>query len=487
VSKYVLAIDAGTTGITLQLFNRSGDVVRSVTSEFTQFYPKPGWVEHDAEEIWQVTLKLINEIMGDEARESLSAIGITNQRETTVIWDAETGEPFHNAIVWQCRRTAQRCKELQESAHVFRERTGLILDAYFSGTKVSWVLENVPEAKAASEAGHARFGTIDTWLIYKLSGGALHVTDPTNASRTLMYDIHERVWHDDLLTILGVPRSMLPEVKRTSEVYGHTTADVFGAKVPIASAVGDQQSALFGQCCVEVGSSKNTYGTGCFVLINAGRERVKAKSGLLLTLACDAKGEVVYAHEGSVFIGGALIQWLRDGLQILAKSEDSEEIARSIEDSGGVFVVPAFAGLGAPYWDPDARAAILGLTRGSGRAEIIRAALEAIAFQSRDLIEALGSVTTLAVDGGASANDFLMQFQSDLLGCEVLRPTNLETTAQGAAYLAGLATGFWDTFEEIKGFRKIDKVFKPQLSEDERDRQYKNWQEAVARVRTNAG
>jgi glycerol kinase len=487
VSKYVLAIDAGTTGITLQLFNRGGHVVRSVTSEFKQYYPKPGWVEHDAEEIWQVTLSLIDEIMGAEARDQIAAIGITNQRETTVFWDSETGEPFHNAIVWQCRRTAERCKELQPSAHVFRERTGLILDAYFSGTKASWILENVPEARAAADEGRARFGTIDSWLIYKLSGHKLHVTDPTNASRTLMYDIHERIWHDDLLSILNVPRSCLPEVKGSSEVYGKTCAQLLGAAIPIAAAVGDQQSALFGQCCVEQGSSKNTYGTGCFVLVNAGKEKVKAKTGLLLTLACDAKGDVIYAHEGSVFIAGALIQWLRDELNILDDAAQSESIAAALEDSGGVTIVPAFAGLGAPYWDPDARAAILGLTRGSGRPQIIRAALEAIAFQSRDLIDALGGVNSLHVDGGASANDFLMQFQADLLGCEVVRPDNRETTAQGAAYLAGLATGFWDTFDEIKSFRKIDKVFKPQLSQEERDSQYKHWQEAVVRVRTKVG
>lgn len=485
MSKYVLAIDAGTTGITLQLFNREGTVVRSRTSEFTQHYPKPGWVEHDAEEIWQVTQKLISEIMEGDELSNIDSIGITNQRETTVVWDSETGKPFHNAIVWQCRRTAERCKELQPSAHVFRERAGLILDAYFSGTKVAWILENVPEAKAAADAGRARFGTIDTWLIYKLSGHKIHVTDPTNASRTLMFDIHERVWHDDLLTILGVPRSCLPEVKGSSEVYGHTSAEAIGAEIPIASAIGDQQSALFGQCCVETGSSKNTYGTGCFVLVNAGKEKVKPKTSLILTLACDAKGEIVYAHEGSVFIAGALIQWLRDELQIIENSADSEELAKSVEDSGGVVVVPAFAGLGAPYWDPDARAAILGLTRGSGRPQIVRAALEAIAYQSRDLIDALGGVTSLHVDGGAAANDFLMQFQADLLGVEVRRPANLETTAQGAAYLAGLATGFWETFDEIKGFRKIDKVFKPQWTDEQREKHYSQWQNAVARVRTN--
>lgn len=485
MSQYVMAIDAGTTGIKVQLYTKNGEIARQAYAEFTQHYPKPGWVEHDAEEIWTVTKRLIDEAMGSEDRSSVAAIGITNQRETTVVWDAETRKPYHNAIVWQCRRTAERCQELKEHEQAVRDRTGLVMDAYFSGTKVQWILENVPEAKAGAEAGRARFGTIDTWLIDRLSNGHLHITDATNASRTLLYDIHERCWHDELLSLLSVPRSMLPKVHRSSEVYGQTDASVFGAEVPIASAVGDQQSALFGQLCVEPGSSKNTYGTGCFALINAGKDRVEPKPGLLLTLACDAKGDIVYAHEGSVFIAGALIQWLRDELKIIDAAPDSEAIAASLSDTGGVVVVPAFSGLGAPYWDSGARAAILGLTRGAGRPEIVRASLEAIAYQSRDLFEALGGgLKSLAVDGGASANNFLMQFQADILGVPVLRPKNQETTSQGAAYLAGLAVGFWKSFDEIDDFRQIEKTFEPTLDKSTRDQLYKSWQEAVQRVRS---
>lgn len=480
----ILAIDAGTTGVTLLLYGHDGSVIRKASSEFTQHYPKPGWVEHDAEEIWEVTKRLIDEVMGDDPRDSVKGIGITNQRETTVLWDRETGKPYHNAFVWQCRRTAERCKELQPQAHMFRERTGLIVDAYFSGTKVAWLLENVPEARAGAEAGRAKFGTIDTWLLDRLTGGALHITDPTNASRTLMYDIHEKSWNDDLLDLLGVPRSLLPEVRGSSEVYGTTSAEVFGAEVPIAALVGDQQSALFGQTCTEPGQSKNTYGTGCFLLKNAGREKVEPKTGLVLTLACDAKGQAVYCHEGSVFIGGAVIQWLRDELKVIADAPESEGLAGSVEDCGGVIFVPAFAGLGAPYWDQDARGAILGLTRGTNRAHIARAALEAIAFQTRDLVEAIGGVNSLAVDGGATANDLLMQFQADLLGLEILRPTNTETTAQGAAYLAGLAVGFWDNLDEIRSFRKIERIFKPSRDRDAFDQRYAEWKLAVDRVRS---
>lgn len=486
MSSHVLAIDAGTTGITLLLFNKVGEVVRKVHAEFRQHYPKPGWVEHDAEEIWEVTKRLIDEIMGDDPRDSVTAIGITNQRETTVIWDKTTGKPYGRAIVWQCRRTADRCRELASSEGVFRDRTGLVLDAYFSGTKASWILEHNEAAAAGARAGNARFGTIDTWLIDRLSGGRLHVTDPTNACRTLMYDIHEKAWSDDLLGLLGVPRSMLPEVKPSSAVYGTTDASVFGAEVPIAGAVGDQQAATFGQLCVKPGDSKNTYGTGCFTVVIAGHEKVEPRTGLLLTLACDETGAPVYAHEGSIFVAGAVVQWLRDEMKMIDRAEETDALARSVPDTAGVHLVPAFAGLGAPYWDPDARGAVLGLTRGAGRAHIVRAALESIAYQTRDLMEALGGAkAALRVDGGAAANDFLMQFQADLLGVNVLRPSNLETTAQGAAYLAGLATGYWSGFDEIREFRKIDRIFEPKLDQTARDDLYKHWQAAVRRVRTN--
>lgn len=487
MDKKILAIDAGTTGVTLLLFASNGELLRRASSEFTQHYPRPGWVEHDPEEIWQVTRRLIHDILPGEERRGLAGIGITNQRETVVAWDAETRRPYHKAIVWQCRRTAERCRELAPKAPLFRERTGLMLDAYFSGTKLAWLLENVEEAREGAEAGRARFGTIDTWLIDRLSNGALHVTDFTNASRTLMYDIHERAWSDELLEALGgIPRGMLPEVKDSSAIYGVTSREAIGVEVPIAAAVGDQQAALFGHACVEEGSSKNTYGTGCFALINAGPERVQPKEGLLLTLACDARGRPTYAHEGSVFIAGALIQWLRDELKIIRAASETEALARSIEDSKGVMVVPAFAGLGAPYWDAEARGAILGLTRGAGRAEIARAALESIAFQTRDLIEALGGgLSSLQVDGGATANNFLMQFQADILGVPVVRPSNLDTTAQGAAFLAGLATGVWKDIDAIRRFRSVDRVFEPDFTEAQRDEAYGRWQAAVRRVRTD--
>jgi glycerol kinase len=491
--KYVLAIDEGTTGITLLLFDQAGKIARKAYSEFKQHYPKPGWVEHDPEEIWRVTKHLIGEVLQGESPKDVAGIGITNQRETTVLWDAETRRPFANAIVWQCRRTADRCRELKQQGkeQLVRSKTGLVLDAYFSGTKVAWLLENAPGAKKAAEAGRARFGTIDSWLVERLSGGRLHVTDPTNASRTLLYDIHAKKWDDELLALFGVPRSVLPAVKGSSEILGMTDAEAFGAEVPICGIAGDQQAALFGQGCVRPGELKNTYGTGCFALLNAGSVPVESTHGLLTTLGCDAKGKPVYCLEGSVFIAGAAIQWLRDALGVIANAAESEARARAVENNAGVYFVPAFTGLGAPYWDQDARGAIIGLTRGTGREHIIRAALESIAYQTRDLVDALrkdigaaGEITSLKVDGGAVANDFLMQFQSDILGVPVVRPKNVETTASGAAFLAGLACGFWKSQEEVASFAEIDRTFTPRLDASARDRLYAGWKKAVERVRT---
>ncbi|HZV01462.1 MAG TPA: glycerol kinase GlpK [Planctomycetota bacterium] len=493
MSKYILAIDEGTTGVTLLLFDATGRVVRKAYSEFKQHYPRPGWVEHDPEEIWRVTKRLVGEVLADEKPSSISGIGITNQRETTVLWDAETRRPFHNAIVWQCRRTADRCRELKQKGHeaLVRAKTGLVLDAYFSGTKVQWLLENVSGARAAADKGKARFGTIDTWLVERLSGGKLHVTDPTNASRTLLFDIHTRQWDDELLSLFSVPRSVLPQVRNSAEVLGMTDPDVFGAEVPICGIAGDQQAALFGQGCVRPGELKNTYGTGCFALLNAGQKKVESQHGLLTTLGCDAQGKPVYCLEGSVFIAGAAVQWLRDALGVIANAAESESRARAVENNAGVYFVPAFVGLGAPYWDQDARGAIVGLTRGTGRDHIVRAALESIAYQTRDLVDALRAdlgpdtpIESLKVDGGAVANDFLMQFQSDVLGVPVVRPRNVETTATGAAYLAGLACGFWKSQEEVAKFQEVDRVFSPRLDVAGRERLYAGWKQAVARVRT---
>lgn len=491
MTRHVLAIDAGTTGVTVLLFDKAGAVTRKVYSEFTQHYPQPGWVEHDAEEIWTVTEKLIQEILSETPASDIAAIGITNQRETTVVWDAETRKPFHNAIVWQCRRTADRCKELADEAQTFGDKTGLVLDAYFSGTKVEWILNNAEGAKAAAEQGRARFGTIDTWLVDRLTGGESHVTDPSNASRTLLYNIHTKEWDDELLGILNVPRSVLPEVKPSAGVFGTTDAAIFGAEVPIAGIAGDQQAALFGQGCVRPGQAKNTYGTGCFALVNAGSEPVRSENGLVTTLGCDAEGKAVYCLEGSVFIGGAVIQWLRDELKLIETAPASETLAKAADDTGGVYFVPAFVGLGAPYWDQDARGTITGLTRGTGVPHIVRAALESIAYQSRDLIDALkadlgerADLAQLKVDGGACQNDLLMQFQADILGVPVVRPKNIETTAQGAAFLAGLGSGFWSSFAEVEANLGVDKTFQPAMDDARRGELYAGWKKAVARTRS---
>ncbi|MBZ0254406.1 MAG: glycerol kinase GlpK [Candidatus Methylomirabilis sp.] len=490
----VLAIDQGTTGSTALVFSKAGEIIGRAYSEFPQHYPKPGWVEHDPEDIWQTSLRVMGEAL-EHARVQegeLKAIGITNQRETTVVWDRATGKPVHRAIVWQSRQTAEICEALQKAGHEpdIRERTGLVVDAYFSGTKIQWILDRYPDARRRAEAGDVLFGTIDTWLLWKLTGGNVHATDPTNASRTLLYNIHERRWDGRLLDLMGVPERMLPQVRPSSGVFGQTIAQgAVPAGVPIAGVAGDQQAALYGQGCWTAGAAKNTYGTGCFLLMNMGADNPISKSGLLTTVCCDARGGPAYALEGSVFIAGAAIQWLRDELKLIQRAAETEAIAESVPDAQGVYVVPAFAGLGAPYWDMNARGAILGLTRGASRAHIVRATLESIAYQSRDVIEAMNAdsgvpITELRVDGGAAANNFLMQFQADMLGVPVDRPALVETTAAGAAFLAGLGVGFWKTPDELANVRKRERLFQPRMQDEERTRLYAGWTAAVARVRT---
>jgi|YNPNPStandDraft_1061719.scaffolds.fasta_scaffold03952_7 glycerol kinase len=488
----VMAIDQGTTGTTVLLFDHSGDVVSRAYSEFRQIYPQPGWVEHDPEEIWAVTLKVIKEALsrGGVPRERIAAIGITNQRETTVLWDRATGTPVHNAIVWQCRRTAPLCTSLKEAGRQpwFKERTGLVIDAYFSATKVKWLLETVPGLRQRAENGEILFGTIDTWLVWKLSNGAVHVTDYTNASRTMLFNIHTLAWDEEILRLLGIPRAILPEVKASSGVWARTSAvGPLGEGIPIAGIAGDQQAALFGQGCWETGMVKNTYGTGCFILMFTGQTPVSSEKGLLTTVACNETGGPAYALEGSVFTTGAAVQWLRDELKIIDHAGQTQEIASSVKDTAGVYVVPAFVGLGAPYWDMGARGAILGLTRGAGRAHIVRATLEAIAYQSRDVVEIMAEesgfgIKEMRVDGGAAANDFLMQFQADQLQVRVDRPAMVETTALGAALLAGLAVGVWDGTEALRKVRKPGRVFVPSMAEEQRQALYAGWKEAVSRV-----
>ena len=489
---HVMAIDQGTTGSTVLLFDKRGRIASRAYSEFRQHYPKPGWVEHDAEEIWRVTLAVARQALrkaGVKAA-ALAGIGITNQRETTIVWDRRTGEPVHRAIVWQDRRTADHCARLKAQGlePTVRAKTGLVLDPYFSATKVAWMLEHVRRARERAVQGDLVFGTIDSWLIWKLTGGKVHVTDPTNASRTLLYDIRARAWDPDLLRLFEIPMAMLPEVRPSSGVIAETEPRLFGAAVPIAGIAGDQQAALFGQACVEPGMMKNTYGTGCFVLAQTGSEAVASERGLVTTIACGPGGVPSYALEGSIFIAGAAVQWLRDGLQIIKRAADTEPLARSVDSTLGVYVVPAFVGLGAPYWDADARGAIVGLTRGVTRAHLARATLEALAYQTRDVVETMQAesrraVTTMRVDGGAAANDFLMQFQADILGAPVDRPKVIETTALGAAFLAGLGTGLW-TQAELDRVRARDKVFKPKMSPASRVALYDGWKQAVQRVRT---
>jgi glycerol kinase len=492
MADYILALDQGTTSSRAILFNRQGQIINIAQQEFTQIYPEAGWVEHDAEEIWTTQLNCAREAIAGAGitASDIAAIGITNQRETTVIWDRATGKPIHNAIVWQCRRTASICDTLKKEKfdRVIRKSTGLVTDAYFSGTKVAWLLDKVKGARKKAEAGELAFGTIDTWLIYKLTGGQTHVTDVSNASRTLLYNIRKERWDKTILDKLRIPESVLPTVKSSSEVYAETSPELFGSPIPIGGIAGDQQAALFGQACFKPGMMKNTYGTGCFLLMNTGEQATTSKTGLLTTIAWRTGGETEYALEGSVFIAGAAIQWLRDGLQIIASAPETEALATSVSDNQGVYFVPAFVGLGAPYWDQDARGAIVGLTRGTTRAHIARAALEAMAYQTRDVVECMQKdsgikARELRVDGGATRNDFLCQFQADLLGIPVVRPVITETTALGAAYLAGLAVGFWKSEKEIASQWQVEKRFEPQMKKGERERLYDGWREAVARVR----
>lgn len=489
--KYVMALDQGTTSCRAILFDRNSNIVGVAQKEFTQIYPKAGWVEHNADEIWSTQYGVIAELVAKTGidPEEIASIGITNQRETTVVWDKHTGKPVYNAIVWQCRRTTSICDELKAKGleKTFREKTGLVVDAYFSGTKVKWILDNVEGARERAEKGELLFGTMDTWLIWKLSGGKVHVTDYSNASRTLMYNIRELRWDEELLNALGVPASMLPEVRPSSEVYGKTVPEQFlGHAVPIAGVAGDQQAALFGQACYEPGMAKNTYGTGCFMLMNTGDKLFDSQNGLLTTIAWGIDGKVEYALEGSIFIAGAAIQWLRDGLKILEEAPDSEYFASKVEDTDGVYLVPAFAGLGAPYWDMRARGAIVGLTRGTTKEHIIRAALDSLAYQTKDVLGAMEAdsnikLQALKVDGGAVANNLLMQFQADILGVPVDRPKVIETTALGAAYLAGLAVGFWESKEELAKRWQLDCRFENKMDEDKRNNLYKGWQRAVTR------
>ncbi len=491
MKNYVMAFDQGTTSCRAILFDKEGKIVGVSQQEFAQIYPKAGWVEHDAMEIWGTqsgVARQVLEVNGIRPDE-IAAIGITNQRETTVVWDKNTGRPIYNAIVWQCRRTADICEELKAKGYeeLIREKTGLVIDAYFSGTKIKWILDNVEGAREKAERGDLLFGTMDTWLIWNLTRGKVHVTDYTNASRTMIYNINTLEWDDELLEILNIPKSMLPEVRPSSEIYGTTDERTFGgANIPIAGDAGDQQAALFGQACFEEGMAKNTYGTGCFLLMNTGEKPVKSENGLLTTIAWGLDGKVNYALEGSIFIAGAAIQWLRDELRLIYDSPQSEYYANLVPDTNGVYVVPAFTGLGAPHWDMYARGAILGLTRGVKREHIVRATLESIAYQTKDVIRAMEEdskikLNRLKVDGGASANNFLMQFQSDILGVPVDRPKIAETTAQGAAYLAGLAVGFWKDKEEIKNKWELNKTFDVNMDSDKREKLYSKWLKAVER------
>lgn len=490
MEKYVIAIDQGTTSSRAIIFDHGSKIVASAQKEFTQIFPKPGWVEHDANEIWLSVMAVLMEVMGASgiSPSQIEAIGITNQRETAVVWDRQTGIPVYNAIVWQSRQTADICDRLREGGYeqMIREKTGLLIDPYFSATKVKWILDNVEGAREKAERGELMFGTIDTWLVWKLSGGAAHVTDYSNASRTLLYNIHELCWDQDLLKLFGIPSSMLPEVKPSSCRYGVTAPyHFFQTEVPIAGIAGDQQAALFGQACFMPGMAKNTYGTGCFMLMNTGNTPIASKNGLLTTIAWGVDGQVEYALEGSIFVAGSAIQWLRDGLQLIRTAPESEEVAMAVTDSGGVYVVPAFVGLGAPYWDDRARGAVFGLTRGTTKAHFVRATLESLAYQTKDILLAMVqdsgiSLKKLKVDGGAVANNLLMQFQSDILDAAVERPVVSETTALGAAYLAGLAVGFWKDKNEVIENYQVDRVFEPQIDEARRERLYAGWKKAVA-------
>ncbi len=489
---YILAFDQGTTSSRSILFNQQGKIVSTAQKEFKQIFPKPGWVEHDPTEIWSTQISVATEALSsaNTTARAVKGIGITNQRETTVVWDKTTGKPVYNAIVWQDRRTADICEQLKKEGHEasIRKKTGLVLDPYFSGTKVKWILDHVDGAREKANKGDLLFGTIDSWLVWKLTEGNVHITDMSNASRTMLYNIHDLEWDQDLLKLLDIPDSMLPEVRASSEVYGESGKDVFASNVPISGIAGDQQAALFGQVCTKPGMAKNTYGTGCFMLMQTGEKPIQSKNNLLTTIAWNIDGKTSYALEGSIFIGGAVVQWLRDGLGIIKRSQDIEKLAGSVDDTDGVYLVPAFSGLGAPHWDPFARGTIIGITRGTSAGHIARAALDSIAYQSRDLLQAMESdsgirLKELRVDGGASVNDLLMQFQADLLDVPVVRPTFTETTALGAAYLAGLATGFWKNQKEIDQKWQKDKQFDPDMNDSDRKTLLKGWNRAVERSR----
>ena len=491
-TSYILALDQGTTSSRSIIFDRKGQIVSVAQKEFKQYFPKQGWVEHDPEEIWtSQSAVLIESLVNKGIRaDQIAALGITNQRETTIVWERKSGKPVYNAIVWQDRRTAAYCNELKEKGHaeLIASKTGLIIDAYFSATKIRWILENVEGARQKAEAGELAFGTVDSWLIWKLTAGKSHLTDITNASRTMIYNIHNQAWDDDLLDLFGIPKSMLPEVKSCSEVFTETAGDVLKTKIPIAGVAGDQQAALFGQLCTEPGMAKTTYGTGCFLVMNTGKEAVRSKNQLLTTVAWKIGNEINYALEGSVFIGGAAIQWLRDGMEMFSHAKQTEKLATSLADNDGVYFVPALAGLGAPHWDQNARGAFFGITRGTTIAHMTRAALEAIAYQVHDVLKAMekdSKKTTqeLRVDGGATANNFLMQFQADILGCEIKRPEIIETTAIGAAFLAGLAVGFWKNSEELQDLWNSEKEFHPQMESSQRDKLVHFWNKAVERAK----
>ncbi|GGJ39744.1 glycerol kinase GlpK [Deinococcus roseus] len=490
--KYILALDQGTTSCRAIVFDHEGTVRGTAQKEFQQFFPRPGWVEHDAQDIYSTQVGVTSEVLAHLglSGQDIAAIGITNQRETTVLWDRASGQPIAHAIVWQDRRTAGRCDELRQQGktEVFQQKTGLVLDAYFSGTKLEWLLNNTEGARERAAKGELAFGTIDCWLLWKLTGGKVHVTDPSNAARTLLFNIHTGDWDDELLSILNIPRALLPEVKSSSEVYGQTLPHLFGGEIPIAGIAGDQQAATFGQACHEVGMAKNTYGTGCFLLLNTGQEAIPSQNHLLTTVAWKREDQLTYALEGSVFMAGATVQWLRDGLGIIRDSSEVESLAASVESTDGVYLVPAFVGLGAPYWDPYARGSLFGMTRGTTRAHIARAALESICFQTADVLHAMQedsgiTLTELRVDGGASRNNLMMQFQADILGVPVVRPKVTETTALGAAYLAGLAVGFWSGLQDISQQWQADERFEPNMSATTREKFLAGWKKAVDRAR----
>ncbi len=492
MKKYIMALDQGTTSSRCIIYDRKGQQISVAQQEFKQYYPAQGWVEHDANEIWSTQMTVAYEAMikAGATYKNIDAIGITNQRETTIVWDKKTGQPVYHAIVWQCRRTADYCDGLRKQGYtdMIREKTGLLIDPYFSGTKLRWILENVEGAREKAEAGQLLFGTIETWLIWKMTGGKVHVTDYSNASRTMMFNIHTLKWDEEILALLGIPACMLPEVRPSSEIYGETESSLFAGPIKIAGAAGDQQAALFGQACFKEGSVKSTYGTGNFLLLNTGDKPITSQNGLLTTIAWGLDGKVTYALEGSVFVCGAVIQWLRDELGILQKASDSERMAMSVDSSNGVYIVPAFVGLGAPYWDARARGTMFGLTRGTNKNHIVRAALESIAYQCYDLLHAMSAdlgkeLVTLKVDGGAAANDFLMQFQADILAARVVRPQCVETTSLGAAYLAGLATGYWESLEDIDGNWQVEREFAPSMDLEGRDRRLEGWHDAVKRTR----